>query len=112
MKRVHVSKDPKALVSLSRLSAVLDEFFNLDDLILPDTPFVWWNRSKGNYGISLPMPEPVAFSGANRRGPLWPQDQILHWYAEWQELSVPECREAGDRAASGGRYALSEYRST
>ncbi len=113
MKHVYVSKDPKALVSLSRLSDVLDEFFDLDDSpISRDTPFVWWNRSKGNYGISLPMPEPAAFSGADRRGPLWPQDQILHWYGQWQEVTVPKCPEAGDRASSGGRYTLSEYRST
>ncbi len=108
----HVNTDAATLVSLSRLADVLNEFFNLDvdDLIQYDTPFVWWDRSKRNHGISLPMPEPVTYASAAQRSPLWHQDQILHWYGSWREVEVPESREAGDRTDSRGRFRPSAYR--
>lgn len=112
----NVFKDGSDLVSLSRVASVLNEFFQLDTTVQYDTPFVWWDRSKSNHGISLPMPEPMAYVGgsandpARARGPLWRQDQILHWYGEWQGLDVPEGRSAGDRIDSRGRFTPSTYR--
>jgi len=109
--------DPRTLVSLSRVAALVSEFFDLDDPVEYDTPFVWWDRSKKNFGIALPMPEPIAFVGASAkgeaswsRGPLWHQEQIVHWYAEWRDLEVPFCREAGDRVTNRGATVPSSYR--
>ncbi len=108
----HVNTDAATLVSLSRLADVLNEFFDLDvdDEVQYDTPFVWWDRSKRNHGISLPMPEPMTYAAAAQRSPLWPQDQILHWYGDWRNVDVPECVEAGDKTDKTGRFRPSAYR--
>ena len=107
-----VQQDPRVLVSLSRVSEVVNEFFDLhdDDVIAYDTPFVWWDRSKRNIGIELPMPEPMSYVGNNKRGPLWYQEQIIQWFGAWRELEVVECVEAGDRISSRGHRIYSEYR--
>lgn len=114
-----ISIDPSTIVSLARVSAVVNEFFHLDpdDAVNYDTPFVWWDRSKRNNGIALPMPEPVTYLGAGRtsftsvgRAPLWYQEQIIQWFGAWRELDVPECAQAGDRISSRGYVIPSPYR--
>jgi len=107
---IHVSDDPHTLVSLSRVAALVSEFFDLEDPVEYDTPFVWWDRSKKNLGIALPMPEPVSYVGNESRGPLWHQEQIVHWFGEWRDLNVPHCREAGDRVTNRGATIPSSYR--
>lgn len=81
-----IMSDP--LIPLSRVHVVINEHFNLlpEDKINYMTPYVWWDRSKRNIGISLPMPDPVQYAGVNERGPLWFEHQIVEWYAEWQEV--------------------------
>jgi len=103
-----VSADPRTILGLSRVAAVVSEFFDLDPVVNYDTPFVWWDRSKRNYGISLPMPEPIRYGG-DGRSPLFYQEQIIHWYGQWRGLAVPECHEAGDVVRSRGLIP-SDYR--
>jgi len=76
------------LIPLSRVASLINKHFDLlpEDEINYMTPYVWWDRSKRNIGISLPMIGPVQYVGANERGPLWFEHQIVEWYAEWQEL--------------------------
>lgn len=112
-----ISDDPHAIISLSRVALVVNEFFHLDadDEVKYDTPFVWWNRSKHNFGISLPMPKPIAFVGVDAvgvgaTGPLWYQEQIVHWFGQWRDLEVPECRQAGDSISSRGHFVASTCR--
>ena len=107
-----ISDDPRAIISLSRVALIVNEFFNLDtdDEVKYDTPFVWWNRSKHNFGISLPMPKPISFVGVGVNGPLWHQEQIIHWFAQWRDLEVPECRQAGDSISSRGHFVPSTHR--
>ena len=86
-----VSSDPETFVSLARVAFLVNEFFDLeaDDRVAYDNPFVWWDRSKRNLGIAHPMPQPIGFASANKdgdgRGPLWYQDQIIHWFGQWRQ---------------------------
>jgi len=107
-----ISDNPHVFVSLSRVSSVVNEFFHLDvdDQVKYDTPFVWWDRSKRNIDIANPMPVPVAFTSANDRGPLWHQDQIVHWFGQWRRLPVPECSQAGDKVSRRGHFVPSPHR--
>lgn len=78
----------KPLIPLSRVASLINNHFDLlpNDEVGYATPYVWWDRSKRNVGISLPMPDPVQYMGANNRGPLWFEHQIVEWYTEWQEV--------------------------
>ncbi len=107
-----ISDDPHTLVSLSLLPKVLNEFFHLtgDDTVRHKTPPVWWDRSKRNIGIAHPMPTPVAFAASNDCRPLWHQDQIIHWFGQWRDLPVPECRQAGDTVSRRGHLVPSPHR--
>lgn len=130
-----ISDDPHTIISLSRVAAIVNEFFHLDDddMISRDTPFVWWDRSKRNIGISHPMPKPIGYvtsdatadvasevdardtsddtgNGPRARGPLWHQDQIVHWFGQWKDLDIPECQQAGDRVSNRGHPIPSPHR--
>ena len=107
-----ISDDPRTIVALARVAEVVNEFFHLDpdDVVAYDTPFVWWDRSKRNHGISHPMPTPFGYASANGRAPLFFQEQIVHWFGDWRGLEVPECRQAGDGHDSRGRFKPSVYR--
>ena len=109
---IYVSSDPKTLIGLSRLPDLVTEFFDLDleDRPSYDAPFVWWQRSKANEHIAVPMPEPVTFAAANGRGPLWHQEQLIHWFGMWRGLDVPVCIEAGDKLSARGRRTYSPHR--
>ena len=106
-----VSVNPDELVTSSQVADLLNEFFDLDDedRIERNTPSMWWYRSRMNKDISHPMPDADMTVGRNKV-PLWGQAKILHWYAAWQELEVPWCREAGDRVDMRGREFPSGYR--
>ena len=105
----YVSDTSDTLVTLAQISPLLNEFFDLSDdtTIKYSTPYVWWDRSKRNDDIALPMPKPVMQVG---RSNAWRQDQILHWYGEWMDLDVPFCRAAGDKVNSRGHELKSQYR--
>jgi hypothetical protein len=107
MKKIH--KDPKQLIPLSEVSAVINHWFDLPPgvEIAPSTPYIWWDRSKKNQDISLPMPSPVLTLGGRH---YWHQESILHWYGAWRGIVVPRGAEAGDRIDGRGRERPSEYR--
>ena len=108
-----ITQEPDTLVSLARVAIVVNEFFHLtEDAVSYDTPFVWWDRSKRNEGIALPMPEPVGYAGRATpiRAPLWYQQQIVQWFGQWRDLEVPECSQAGDRLSNRGHVIPSPYR--
>jgi len=106
-----VLREPDGFVMLSEISGVVNEWFSLADgaAVSPDTPFIWWHRSKENQDISLPMPEPVLTLGKQGR-PAWTQEGILHWYGAWRGIEVPRGRPAGDKVDMRGRDTPSEYR--
>jgi len=106
-----ISPNPQTLTPLSRVSRLVTEFFQLSDPPTYNSPYVWWLRSKAALDISHPMPRPVKFSRSNGKRPVWHQEQILHWYGQWQGLEVKECVEAGDNIHDGV-VSLSEYRVT
>ena len=109
-----LSPDPKTFLMLSQISGAINEWFDLpdDEAISEATPYIWWDRSKKNRDISLPMPKPALVLGGEGRGTknLWTQDSILHWYGAWRGIEVPRGRPAGDRVDMRGRDTPSEYR--
>lgn len=104
-----VGKDGEhTLVPLYRVPALLEAFFDLEVGTIDVTHvYVWWDRSKRNIDIAVPMPAPEVTVG---RSNAWRQDAIIHWYAAWKDLDVPWCREAGDRIDSRGHDIPSMYR--
>jgi hypothetical protein len=96
------------VVTLAEVPVLLETFFDLKSGSIPKAHvYVWWNRSKNNLEIALPMPSPVDRFGQTS---VWRQDSILHWYAAWKGLSVPTCREAGDGTDRRGVSVPSPFR--
>ena len=107
-----VSCNPNTIIVLSRFKPLLTEFFHLDDdAIHPHAPFMWWDRSKRGVGIGVPLPPPIAFSDGKGRGPLFTQEQVIHWYGMWKGLNVPTYVGVGDRVSDDGAITPSNLRS-
>ena len=103
--------DPDILLPLSDVADMLNTFFELEgeERIGSATPYAWWDRSKKNQDIALPMPDPtLAVPGK----PLWAQQVLLHWFGSWRGYEVPLGIPAGDRVDSSGRRLYSKYRPT
>ena len=85
-----IHKDPTTLIGLGEVAGILNAWYGLEEPFTIDynTPMVWWNRSRRNKDISLPMPEPAVRIG-QRRSPAWEQGIIINWYGEWTDQKVP-----------------------
>ena len=107
-----MSGDSQRLLMLGDIAGVVNEYFKLEDDAVNDaTPYIWWDRSKKNIDISLPMPNPTLTVGFGRSSKsFWSQEVVLHWYGAWRGLKVPVGVPAGDRVNSRGRRIYSKYR--
>lgn len=104
---------PDTLLMLGQIAGAINEYFKLPkkQRINELTPYIWWDRSKRNRDISLPMPHPALVVGEGRSGrSFWTQEAILHWYGAWKGIEVPRGIAAGDRVDGRGREYPSEYR--
>lgn len=102
-------EDPSQYISVGQISAMLNEVFDLpsDERISEPTPYAWWDRSKKNQDISLPMPAPGMYVPGK---PLWTQEVLIHWFGAWRSYEVPVGVAAGDRVDARGRRIYSKYR--
>ena len=100
---------PSRLLALSEVADLVNEVFDLplEERIAEPTPYAWWDRSKKNQDISLPMPEPTLVAGGRA---LWTQEVLLHWFGAWRGHEVPVGLPAGDRVDSRGHRVFSRYR--
>ncbi len=106
-----VSTYPGELIPLSSFSPLIKAFFDLpDDEFVSQAPFVWWDRSKRNGSISVPIPEPLMDMYVGNRGPIFTQEQVIHWYGAWKDLTVRVCVEAGDTVDGDGNTVPSSQR--